>query len=278
MNLIYYKAEKGNFGDDLNELIWDELLQGYQDKEHLVDLIGIGSILDKRIEESSNEKIILGSGIRDFLYNPKVNILEDLSFVRGPISSKVMKVPYITDAAYAFALLRTKYKELTLNPKKYKLVYVPYFEQCENFDWSIFEKITNIKVVKPTENMEVFLNEISQAEKVITSAMHGAIMADIFRIPWIRLKFPKQGNESSLTSELKWNDWMQSLEINNPYEIYSDLNLNVNNNFYNSLLKTFILKRKFKYLRFNLSNQIVFESKINELDHLISKIKTRYLL
>lgn len=278
MNLIYYKSKIGNFGDDLNKELWEKVLGPYSKKNDHIDLIGIGSILDERIEQSPNKRIILGSGVRSFLYNPNnIDILNEYSFVRGPISSKVIGIPYITDSAYAIALLEEDYKRFLSTPKKFRLSYIPYYEQCDSFNWDIFEKITSMHVIKPTDNVDKVLLEIAQSERIITSAMHGAIMADIFRIPWMRLKFGKQGNEHSLTSELKWQDWLLSIEINNPLEIYSDLNLNAKNNTLNSFLKTLFLKRKLKYLRYNLSSQQVFDDRIQQLRYKMELIKNSFL-
>lgn len=271
MNLIYYKSKIGNFGDDLNELIWDELIPNYAIKKTNVDLVGIGSILDDRLD-NSRPKIILGSGIRDFLYTPNPQtIISELSFVRGPVSAKVMSLPFITDSAYAYALTKS-YKDLATINKKFKISYIPYFEQVHNFDWDLFSKITNFHVIRPTDPIDQVLLEVSQSEKIITSAMHGAIIADIFRIPWLRLKFAKQGNEKSLISELKWTDWQASIYIDNAYEINCDLNLNVQNNWVSSGMKSLLIKNKCKYLKFNLSKDEIYHKKIYDLKNHIAKL------
>src|SRR5690606_28992893 len=57
------------------------------------------------------------------------------------------------------------------------------------------------------------INEIACSEKIIAGAMHGAIVADALRIPWVRLRFGIHGFESPATSELKWKDWMLSLNL-----------------------------------------------------------------
>lgn len=272
MNLIYYKSKKGNFGDDLNPFIWNQLLGDFSKYPSDLEFVGIGSILDSRLEATKHRKIIFGSGIRDYLYNPaKLDIIQELSFVRGPISSKATALDYITDTAYALALTQ-EYPAFLQTKKKYKTSYIPYFEQVDGLDWQLFKMITGYNVILPTQDIETVLSEIAASELIITSAMHGAIVADIFRIPWLRLKFAKQGNEPALTSELKWNDWMMSMDIKNYFEINSDLNINLKCGKTANIMKTLMLKRRFSYLKFNLSDNIIFNQKINQIKMKIESI------
>ncbi|SDE76852.1 polysaccharide pyruvyl transferase family protein [Epilithonimonas hungarica] len=265
MNLIYYKSKKGNFGDDLNPFIWEKILGNLDNYPADLDFVGIGSILDERLEKSANKKIIFGSGVRDFLYNSEnLDIIKEVSFVRGPISKKVTGLDYITDTAYALALTG-EHQHYLNTKKKHKVSYIPYFEQAEGLNWDLFKTMTGYNVILPTQNIEIVLEEIAASECIITSAMHGAIVADIFRIPWLRLKFMKQGHEPSLTSELKWNDWMQSVNIKNPSEIYSDLTILAKSSKLTDIIKILLLKRSFRYPRYNLSDNAVFESKISQI-------------
>lgn len=272
MNLIYYKSKEGNFGDDLNPFIWEKLLGDFATYPTELDFVGIGSIFDERLQDSINKKIIFGAGIRDFLFDPKnLNIVKELSFVRGPISAKATSLDYITDTAYALALIK-EYPLLLKTQKKYKISYIPYFEQVEGLDWSLFKMMTGYNVILPNQDIETILSDIAASEKIITSAMHGAIVADILRIPWLRLKFAKQGNEPSLTSELKWNDWMMSMGITKCFEINSDLNINLKCGKLSSFIKILLLKRKFSYLRFNISDNLVFDQKISQIKAKIDSI------
>jgi len=45
--------------------------------------------------------------------------------------------------------------------------------------------------------------------------MHGAIVADILRVPWHRFILSTPHTEGERISDFKWNDWMQSLDIFN---------------------------------------------------------------
>jgi len=70
MNLIYYKSEKGNFGDDLNVWLWPKVFKQdlFQDNKD-VAFFGIGSILIENSDfinkaETYNKKVIFGTGVR----------------------------------------------------------------------------------------------------------------------------------------------------------------------------------------------------------------------
>lgn len=55
--------------------------------------------------------------------------------------------------------------------------------------------------------MEDFLVALQGCEKVVTEAMHGAIVADALRIPWVGAKFSPAFNEE------KWYDFSEHMGI-----------------------------------------------------------------
>lgn len=58
------------------------------------------------------------------------------------------------------------------------------------------------------------MEEIAGSEKVISAAMHGAILADICRVPWARLKMEFLTlDETFFINELKWRDWLFSMNL-----------------------------------------------------------------
>ena len=68
MNLTYFKADIGNFGDDLNLWLWPQLLGSFDEYPANLYFVGIGSILDHRIlENKSNKKTGLLPGF--FIYS-----------------------------------------------------------------------------------------------------------------------------------------------------------------------------------------------------------------
>lgn len=277
MNLVYFKSEEGNFGDDLNPWIWDKLFGDSEDYDDDLDFIGIGSILDERLNKENRKKVIFGSGIRDLSFRPTENY--DIRFVRGPISARNLNdVPFITDSAYCLALLNEKFSD---QDKKYKCSIVPYFRHAKTVNWKLFEKITGIHVILPTKNIEQVLKEIAASEKIIAGAMHGAIIADVLRVPWKRLRLGKHGKETFLTSEIKWHDWLYSINI---FEEIQTIDVN-SKIFENSKIGNFI-SGKIQFIEsikkisfkgnFYLSTNEVFEEKIKLLEKEVSKFISDY--
>ena len=66
-----------------------------------------------------------------------------------------------------------------------------YRELISELGWNYF----------PSDNEYEVLSQIARSEKLITSAMHGAIFADSYRTPW----FPVTTSEEIL--DFKWKDW-----------------------------------------------------------------------
>ena len=64
-----------------------------------------------------------------------------------------------------------------------------------------------MKLVDPRQSVETFVREIISCDRVVCEAMHGAILADAYGIPWAPVQV------YSHTTEFKWRDWGGSLEL-----------------------------------------------------------------
>lgn len=222
MKLIYYSSEKGNVGDELNVWLWNRIFPGHFENDNdKTAFLGIGSILLENsvfIDEASayKKKIICGTGVRSISERLNLDNSWHISFLRGPYSSLKLTHSldnYISDSAY-FVVLTDEFKKYKNLPKKHKVSVIPYFQSmdklnwekvCKHFDWNL--------ITTETKDVDYFLSEIASSELVISEAMHGAILADVLRVPWRRLKFYAHLYEGENVSEFKWNDWLSSVEI-----------------------------------------------------------------
>lgn len=227
-NLYYYKTNVGNIGDDLNEWLWPDLLDLNNVKKD-IKLIGIGSIITPALEKEKNflesTKITLGSGVRGIDSLPNLNTNWDFSFLRGPISSLYLTGNldnYITDGAYCLRL-HSKFKLLANTKKSHPIAFMPYLRTSHLIPWEKICKELGIHYISPhpLEGIESKLKEIASCEYIITEAMHGGILADIFRIPWTKFQFASNLIEGSHTNELKWQDWTRGLHIK--YSTYNSV-------------------------------------------------------
>lgn len=199
MKLYFYKEEIANFGDDLNEWIWPRLLPNYFDEDgsHLV--LGIGSILNEKLP-LADKYTVLGAGW-GYGVAPKLNENWNILCVRGKLTCRALGIPEekaIIDPAY---LLRDFFEEKV--EKKYKISLIPHAISLEIGHWEVICDKLGINLIDiRTVDTKHFINEIKSSEKVLTEAMHGAIVADCFGIPW-------QGYIAyDHINSTKWNDWL----------------------------------------------------------------------
>lgn len=200
MKLFYFKEDDTpNFGDDLNPWLWDRLLPNFFDNESDHLFVGIGTILNQDLPVSS-KYTIFGSGY-GYGDAPIINNSWNIVFVRGKYTCRQLGIPEnkaILDPAY---LLKTI---LTSPMKKiYPLSIIPHAKSLEQGDWQKVAKKLNAHLIDArTTDVEGFVNQIKQSERVLCEAMHGAIIADCFNVPWSAYY------SNSFINHDKWNDWL----------------------------------------------------------------------
>lgn len=209
MIVEYCRNDDFNFGDDLNNWFWPTLLEGCLDSSDNIYLVGIGTLLtSKRFEKTLSKAkkiVILSSGAWD----RDCPLLDDRAViygVRGPRTARRLGIPeefVVGDGAY---LLRT----LKLGPseKNLKTAFTPHHRSEQYVDWETICDAAGLKFISTRQPVDTFISKIRRCEKVISEAMHGAIAADAFRIPWVGTRFAPNFNDE------KWLDWSEALDIN----------------------------------------------------------------
>ena len=152
------------------------------------------------------EKIIFGTGVG---YGSSLPVLDSswhILFVRGPLSAKKLGLSSrdaITDSAM---LIRNFYSKANGN----LIGFMPHVSQDVqgNFHWRKLCKKLGYLYISPQAEVATVLAQIRSCKLLLSEAMHGAIVADALRVPWIPLA-------SSDVLPFKWLDWCQSLEL--PY-------------------------------------------------------------
>ncbi len=205
MQLIYFKRVP-NFGDQLNPWLWPKLIPNFFEINQQVSFIGIGTLINqKRINEikTGYKKVIFSTGV-GYGDSPSLDDSYVIYCVRGPLSAQALgfsKDLAITDGA---ALLKKFFKP-SIN-KKYKFSYMPHHSLTHD-GWNLACKKIGFGYIDPHWSVEKVLESINETEILLAEAMHGAIVADVLRVPWI----PIVSNPRILA--FKWNDWCQSLNL-----------------------------------------------------------------
>jgi succinoglycan biosynthesis protein ExoV len=209
MDLIYYRHPVRNFGDDLNAVLWPRLLPASVFEREDVALIGIGSILNSNFLGSRMSKFkkvfVMGSGAG---YGPLPQDFSkwEILAVRGPLTAALLNRPdaSVTDGA---ALLSLVPDFVRMHPQPDQIVFMPHYNSAERGQWARVASELGFLYVDPRGSVQEILAALSRSKLVITEAMHGAIVADTMRIPWIPLLIEPDA------LPFKWRDWTLSLEM-----------------------------------------------------------------
>lgn len=208
MEIFYYRDPKLNFGDDLNEIIWRDILStDFLSTDNSV-MIGIGSILSEewvgKYSRSGKHVIVLGSGTS---YDRPPENMDDWSVlaVRGPLTAKLIGRPdaAITDGAILLADVVGK----DFSQGGDDVIFMPHHRSIRKTRWQQITEAAGIRYVSPQQPVETILAAFARARLVITEAMHGAIVADTLRIPWQPVII------SPGVDEFKWRDWCLSMGV-----------------------------------------------------------------
>ena len=215
---IYYWDVHNNFGDLINPWLWPKYFNDlnffdcakkedgiYQAPEQEL-LVGIGSLLNERFPQAK-KTYVLGSGVgygkpREFDDSVKIYC------VRGPKSASVLGLDRskgIIDPGVLvnkFPIPETK--------KMYKFAYMPQISSVVNCPdvWETICEDLSFGYLDPRHTVDETLKRIMQTEVLLTESMHGAIIAEALRVPWI----PIVTRQEILS--FKWEDWCESVNLN----------------------------------------------------------------
>lgn len=202
----YWWGSKKNFGD----LITPALLRAYgytpvYTKKHRAELLSTGSILDG-VDSSFTGKV-LGSGlIRDHEVRlPHANFLA----VRGELSRDRLgleaSIPLGDPGLLATRLVGPS------EDKKYRLGIVPHYaDKSDPRVGALLERHKGVAtVIDPEAYPETVIRQISRCELVISSSLHGIIVAHALDIPavWMQL------SESVTGGGFKFRDYASSVKV-----------------------------------------------------------------
>ncbi|GAC15094.1 polysaccharide pyruvyl transferase family protein [Aliiglaciecola lipolytica] len=204
MKLYYFKAEGGNVGDDLNAWLWPKVIGEVLDDDDSHLIIGVGTLLNHRIPEAK-QYTVLSSGVGYGSAPPLDKGEWNFVALRGPKSQKAVNtsdVKCLLDGAY----LMPHYFKPEIK-KQYPVAYIPHVDSVIFGQWQKVCDLAGIKFIDPRWSVEKFISELNKCEKVLTEAMHGAILADAYNVPWHPVK------AYDYINDFKWQDWAQSLEL-----------------------------------------------------------------
>lgn len=276
MKLYYYQTTDGtaNFGDDLNEMIWSAYIPELLDQDDSKLLIGIGTLLNDFIPEKG-DKIVFGSGVGYGKTLPRLNDQWQFYAVRGPLSALSLGLPPETAVVDPGVLIRRLYQ--ANEPKLYKFSYMPHFHIAQGSGevWESICRELGFGYIDPRWSVEKVMKALSQTEVLLAEAMHGAIVADAIRVPWVPIQ------SSPWILPYKWLDWSLSLKIH--YQPHMVSSLGETPCLRTSVLKLLnrkkaltSLKRVSETAKPYLSDATLLESLTDELECRLEKLRKEH--
>jgi succinoglycan biosynthesis protein ExoV len=201
---LYYPQGSDNVGDELNGWLWPALL-GDVRHESDVALLGIGTLLNEpfcRQLRAEQRIVVLGTGA-GYGAPPQLDERWKVYAVRGPRTATALGLSAslaIADSAYLLAGL--DWRSEVPAKRVGEVLVVPHHRSLPLLDWQALCDRAGLTFLSPLLPAETFM-----ARLVLAEAMHGAILADVVRVPWRAFSFGRQFNLD------KWLDWSESLEI-----------------------------------------------------------------
>lgn len=211
MQLKYHKDWRGNFGDDLNVPFFRSIVPGIEECPSERDLVGIGTLLNN-VHGKIEKAVVFGSG---FGYGASVEIDHETSIVlgvRGPLTARALGVDdalVMGDPALHLNQIPSVLKGHSLAPLG-AIVVALHHRTAELWDFSSCT-LESLYFLDPgTASIPDYIATVKGAKVVLAEAMHGAITACAFGVPFIPIEI--FGN----LHVPKWSDFLAALGAGMP--------------------------------------------------------------
>jgi pyruvyltransferase len=206
MKLYYWNAKK-NFGDLLASLLIQKFtrIPTKWSPPEKSELVVIGSILEHLPKTWAG--VIAGAGKlheKTKLSFPNARILS----VRGPLTAKGLKGNFVLGDPGLLADELVPQQE-----KKYALGIVPHWTDTKLEHNPLFTRYKP-KIIRVTDNPLKVIAEIGQCHKIVSSSLHGIVLADAFGIPRRIELSPKMiSHPTQEGGTFKWQDYNASINV-----------------------------------------------------------------
>lgn len=201
MQLYCWRGKTRNFGDELNTLLWPRLLPNFFDGDPAELFLGIGSVLEAGHDQAAL-KVVAGAGYGGYRAPPVLDARWVVHWVRGPRTARVLGLPEACGLGDPAMLLSIPNGRLTSS-----VGFMPHFESLARGAWAEAAKAAGLVLIDPTGDPAAIIAAIANCRLLLSEAMHGAIVADAMRVPWIALR-PLVSRHHA-----KWQDWADPLEL-----------------------------------------------------------------
>jgi succinoglycan biosynthesis protein ExoV len=202
--LYRWRGRPSNFGDELNAVLWPRLLPDFFDDDPAIRFLGIGSVLDRR-HPSRAIKIVAGSGYGGYERKADLDDTWIIHWVRGPRTAAALGLPRALALGDPAVLVP---EVLGLSAADGGTIgFMPHFESAARGTWRQAADRAGIRLIDPRDPPLTILRAIGQCEMLLSEALHGVIVADALRVPWIPIR------PMARIHRAKWSDWADTMDL-----------------------------------------------------------------
>lgn len=205
MRLYYFQDPNGNFGDDLNPWIWNQLLPGAFDSKDERLFVGIGTLLNHRLPQA-DRYLVFGAGV-GYGERPSLDSSWEFVCVRGPVTARVLGLPDDRALIDPGILAADLFARRGPTRGGSGVAFMPHCHAARAGQWEEVCRRAGVRYIDPARPVEEVLAAIARSDLLLAEAMHGAIVAEGLGVPWV----PVTTADHVLTS--KWDDWFGSLGL-----------------------------------------------------------------
>jgi succinoglycan biosynthesis protein ExoV len=204
MILWRWRGPERNFGDELNTLLWPALLPGWFDTSPDALFLGIGSILDGRHDPRAL-KLVCGAGYGGYEHPIALDETWRVRWVRGPRTARLMGLPPHLGIGDPGALVA----HAVPPPRAPRggIAFMPHFESASRGAWPEAAAAAGLTLIDPRGDPVAIVAAIAQCQMLISEALHGVIVADALRRPWVAIE------PLAPIHRPKWFDWADTLGL-----------------------------------------------------------------
>lgn len=178
--ILFHSGPK-NFGDHLSHILINNIIGKkiqVTEKKNTKGkkLFAIGSIL----HFANDGDVVWGSGINGKYFDKHTFKRLDVRAVRGPLTRQFLlkmgiKCPEIYgDPALLMPIFFPEFKVPAI--KKQKFIFIPHLHERHLF-------VQSQNIVFPTEDWKIVIQKMVWSELVISSSLHGVIVAEAYHVP-----------------------------------------------------------------------------------------------
>jgi succinoglycan biosynthesis protein ExoV len=202
--LYRWQGVTANFGDELNTILWPHLLPDSFDENPEVRFLGIGSVLDHR-HPPELLKVVAGSGYGGYERKPTLNHNWKVHWVRGPRTATALDLPIGLGLGDPAALVPSVFGPPTGDGGE--VGFMPHFESAGRGAWYQAAAMTGIRLIDPRDPPLTILRAIGSCGLLLSEALHGVIVADALRVPWVAVR------PMAPIHRAKWFDWADTVDL-----------------------------------------------------------------